>query len=41
MVNDSKYKGFQIKEEILKWLLGVIYHLTKCESYTEYSKFPY
>jgi hypothetical protein len=32
-------KGFQIKEEILKWLLGVIYHLTKCESYTEYSKF--
>lgn len=32
-------KGFTIKEEIIKWLLGVVYTLSQIEEYTEYLKY--
>lgn len=31
-------KGFQLKEEIIKWLLGVVYYLSECTEFTFYSK---
>ena len=32
------YKGFEIKNEIVKWLLGVVYCLSVCEEKTYYEK---
>ena len=32
------YKGFEIKNEIIKWLLGVVYCLSVCEEKTYYEK---
>ena len=32
-------KGFTIKEEIVKWLLGVVYTLSQIKEYTQYIKY--
>lgn len=29
-------KGFQMKEEIVKWILGIVYHISRCEVKTYY-----
>ena len=34
----SNTKGFKLKVPIFKWLLGVVYHLSKCNEKTFYSK---
>jgi len=34
----SNTKGFKLKVNIFKWLLGVVYHLSKCNEKTFYSK---
>ena len=34
----SNTKGFKLKLPIFKWLLGVVYHLSKCREKTFYSK---
>lgn len=34
----SNTKGFKLKVPIFKWLLGVVYHLAKCNEKTCYSK---
>ena len=32
-------KGFKLKEEIVKWLLGVVYYLSNCKNFTYYNKY--
>ena len=32
-------KGFKLKREIVKWLLGVVYHLSTCDEFVNYEHY--